>query len=59
LSSLDFYAHEFWRFVFLQQKVEEFAQTFVDFPPMQKSATFNLDQVKADIQKQVANRMSQ
>jgi hypothetical protein len=31
----DFYLHEFWRFVFLQQKVGEYALTFVDYPPMQ------------------------
>ena len=28
----DFYEHEFWRFVFLQQKVGEYAQTFIEYP---------------------------
>ena len=42
----DFYEHEFWRFVFLQQKVGEYAQTFIEYPPMQRGASFNLEAVK-------------
>ena len=38
----DFYAREFWRFVYVQQKVGELAQTAIEFPPMQKGASFNL-----------------
>ncbi len=49
----DFYMHEFWRFVFLQQKVGEYAQTFVEFPPMQRGASFNLEAVKAEIQERI------
>jgi arylsulfatase A-like enzyme len=49
----DFYMHEFWRFVFLQQTVGEYAQTFIDFPPMQRGASFNLEAVKAEIQARV------
>jgi arylsulfatase len=49
----DFYIHEFWRFVFLQQKVAEYAQTFVDFPPMQRGASFNLEAVKAEIEERI------
>jgi arylsulfatase len=45
----DFYIHEFWRFVFLQQEVGQYAQTFIDFPPMQRGASFNLEAVKAEI----------
>ena len=44
-----FFIHEFWRFVFLQQEVGEYAQTFVDFPPMQRGASFNLEELKAEI----------
>ncbi|MGO8738192.1 arylsulfatase [Rhodoblastus sp.] len=50
---IDFYEHEFWRFVFLQQKVGEYAQTFIDYPPMQRGASFNLEAVKAQIEEQV------
>jgi hypothetical protein len=44
-----FFIHEFWRFVFLQQEVGQYAQTFIDFPPMQRGASFNLEAVKAEI----------
>jgi len=46
----DFFFHEFWRFVQAQNQVAELAQTFIDFPPMQHGASFNLDSVKAQIQ---------
>jgi hypothetical protein len=49
----DFYVHEFWRFVFLQQKVGEYAQTFIGFPPMQRGASFNLEAVEAEIEARV------
>jgi arylsulfatase len=45
----DWFKFEFWRFVFVQQEVEKLAATAVDFPPMQKGASFNLDAVKAKI----------
>jgi arylsulfatase len=44
------FQYEFWRFVFVQQKVEELAKTAIEFPPMQKGASFNLDAVKAQIE---------
>ena len=50
----EFYMHEFWRFVFLQQQVGAYALTFVDYPPMQRGASFNLDAVKAEIEARVA-----
>ncbi len=50
----DFYMHEFWRFVFLQKEVGEYALTFVDYPPMQRGASFNLEAVKAEIEARVA-----
>jgi len=46
----EFYAREFWRFVMVQQKVAELAQTAIEFPPMQQGASFNLTAVKAKIQ---------
>ncbi len=42
----EFYAREFWRFVQVQQKVAELAQTAVDYPPMQAPASSNLEAVK-------------
>jgi arylsulfatase len=43
------FKYEFWRFVFVQQQVEKLVMTAVEFPPMQKGASFNLDAVKAKI----------
>src|SRR5215212_8931932 len=45
----DWFKYEFWRFVFVQQQVEKLAKTAIQFPPMQKGASFNLDAVKAKI----------
>ena len=46
----DWFLYEFWRFVFVQQEVAKLAETAVEFPPMQKGASFNLDAVKAKIE---------
>jgi arylsulfatase len=43
------YVYEFWRFVFVQQEVARFGESFVQFPPMQKAASFNLEAVKEQI----------
>ena len=40
---------EFWRYVFVQQEVEKLAMTALEYPPMQKGSSFNLDAVKAKI----------
>ena len=50
-SSFNFYLYEFWRFVDGQQKVQELVETFIEFPPMQDPASFNLDSVKKKIEK--------
>jgi len=44
----DWFKYQFWRFVFVQQVVGKELQTFLDYPPMQRGASFNLDAVKAD-----------
>jgi arylsulfatase len=46
----DWFKYEFWRFVFVQQQVEKLAMTAIEFPPMQRGASFNLDAVKAKIE---------
>ena len=56
---MNFYAREFWRFVFVQRKVAELAKTAIEFPPMQKGASFNLEAVKAQIQAAVQARQGQ
>jgi arylsulfatase len=50
----DFFAREFWRFVYVQQKVGELAATAIEFPPMQKPASFNLQAVKEQVEAAVA-----
>ena len=47
---MQFYVYEFWRFVFVQQEVGKLAMTAIEYPPMQKGASFNLDAVKAEIE---------
>jgi arylsulfatase A-like enzyme len=56
-GSLAFYTwfvDQFWRFVLVQEVVGKAALTFIDFPPMQKGASFNMEAVKAQIEKAVA-----
>jgi arylsulfatase len=50
----DWFKYQFWRFVFVQQVVGKELQTFVEFPPMQRGAGFNLDAVKAELEKRIA-----
>ena len=50
----DWFKYQFWRFVFVQQVVGKELQTFIEYPPMQKGASFNLDAVKAEMQKKMA-----
>ena len=48
------FMYEFWRFVFVQEEVAKLAQTALEYPPMQKGASFNLEAVKAKIAEAVA-----
>jgi arylsulfatase len=50
----NWFMYQFWRFVFVQQIVGKLGMTFVDFPPMQPGASFNLEAVKAQIEKAIA-----
>jgi arylsulfatase A-like enzyme len=50
----DWWAFEFWRFVFVSQVVGDYAQTFIEFPPMQGGASFNLSALKAELEKKMA-----
>ena len=49
----DWFKYQFWRFVFVQQIVGKELQTFLDFPPMQRGASFNLEAVKAEMSKRM------
>ncbi|MDB5993240.1 MAG: arsA [Pseudomonas sp.] len=50
LSYFEWFKFQFWRFVFVQQQVVKLAETAIEYPPMQKGASFNLDAVKAKIE---------
>ncbi|HVI88374.1 MAG TPA: arylsulfatase [Dongiaceae bacterium] len=53
------FQYEFWRFVFVQQEVAKLAKTAIDYPPMQKGASFNLDAVKAQIEEAMKTHAGQ
>ena len=50
----DWFKYQFWRFVFVQQLMAQEIQTFLDYPPMQRGASFNLDALKAEMAKKMA-----
>ncbi|WP_246340218.1 arylsulfatase [Ancylobacter tetraedralis] len=54
LAYYNWFVYQFWRFVFVQQEVGKAAQSFIDFPPMQKGASFNLQAVKEQIERAIA-----
>jgi arylsulfatase len=51
LAYYNYFVFQFWRFVFVQQEVAKLAQTAIEFPPMQKGGSFNLEGVKEQIEK--------
>jgi len=59
MSFEHFYGQNFWRGVFLQQEVAKLAKTAIEFPPMQASASFNLDAVMKQIASGAAGQHGQ
>jgi arylsulfatase A-like enzyme len=59
LFAKDWWAFEFWRFVFVQQELAKYAQTFLEYPPMQKGASFNLEALKQELEKKMQSRPGQ
>jgi arylsulfatase len=53
LAYYNWYVYEFWRFVFVQQQIQKLGETFIQFPPMQRGASFNLEAVKEQIMKAI------
>ena len=56
LAYYNWFAYEFWRFVFVKQEVAKYAQTFLEYPPMQKGASFNLERLKEELEKKLEAR---
>ena len=52
------FVYEFWRFVFVQQEVAKLASTAIEYPPLQKGASFNIDAVKAKIEDAMRSQRS-
>ena len=59
LAYYNWFAYEFWRFVFVQKEVAKAAQTFLEFPPMQKGASFNMQQLKEELEKKMASHAAE
>jgi arylsulfatase len=57
LFAANWWAYEFWRYVFIQQEVAQLAKTAIDYPPMQRGASFNLEAVKEKIERAMSNRV--
>jgi hypothetical protein len=59
LNFANWYTYEFWRFVFVKDEVGKYAQTFIDYPPMQKGASFNLEALKSELEKKIEAHSAQ
>jgi arylsulfatase len=53
INYYNWFAYQFWRFVFVQQQVGKLAQSALDFPPMQAGASFNLSALKQELDKKM------
>ncbi len=53
MAYYNWFVYEFWRFVFVQREVAKYAQTFIEYPPMQKGASFNLEAIKEELEKKI------
>lgn len=53
LHYYNWFVTEFWRFIFVQKEVAKTAQTFLEYPPMQSGASFNLESVKVELEKKM------
>ena len=56
LGYYNWFAYEFWRFVFVQKEIAKAAQSLVEFPPMQKGASFNLEQLKQQLMEKISHQ---
>ncbi len=58
LESFQWFKYEFWRFVYVQQEVGKLARTAIEFPPLQKGASFNMEAVKEQILKAIQAKVA-
>jgi arylsulfatase len=53
LAYYNWFVLEFWRFVLVQQEIAKAAHSFIEYPPMQKGASFNLEALKSELAKKM------
>ena len=53
LAYYNWFIFEFWRFALVQQEIAKAAKSFIEFPPMQKGASFNLEALKEELTKKM------
>jgi arylsulfatase len=58
IAYYNWFAFEFWRFALVQQEIAKAAHSFIEFPPMQKGASFNLEALKAELTKKMEQARS-
>src|SRR5215469_1202005 len=58
IAYYNWFAFEFWRFALVQQEIAKAAHSFIEFPPMQKGASFNLEALKAELTKKMEEARS-
>jgi len=49
----NWFVYEFWRFVLVQQVIAKEIPSFLEYPPMQSGASFNLDALKVELGKKM------
>jgi len=54
LAYYNWFVYEFWRFVLVQNVIAKVAESAVEFPPMQRGASFNLEAIKEQVQHAIA-----
>jgi arylsulfatase len=50
LEYMEWYKYEFWRFVLAQKEIAKAAGSLLEYPPMQKGASFTLSALKAELE---------
>jgi arylsulfatase len=53
IAYYNWFAYQFWRFVLVQKEIAKMAPTFIEYPPMQAGASFNLSALKAELEKKM------
>lgn len=58
MNYANYFTYQFWRFVYVQNQVAKTAKTFLEYPPMQKGASFNMEAIKHRLEEQMNTQHS-